>query len=99
MFQDCVRRINRDLVICCIAVLHAEVVVLKIDVEVRKDQAVFNELPDDASHFIAVEFDDGIVNLDLCHGEPLFPHPVMSRISLVSDLYTIAQPAGMPPTI
>ena len=79
--------------------LHTEVVVLKVDIEVWKDQAVFNELPDDARHFIAIELDDRIVNLDFCHGKPLFLDPTMSRISLVSDLYTIAQPATVPPTI
>lgn len=79
--------------------LHAEVVVLKVDVEIREDEAVFDELPDNARHFVAIEFDDGIVNLDLCHGEPLFLYPTVSRISLVSDLYTIAQPTTVTPTI
>jgi hypothetical protein len=31
------------------------------------DQLVFDELPDDARHLIAVEFDDGSGHLDLVH--------------------------------
>lgn len=71
VLQDGVSRVNGDLVIGGIAVLHAQVVVLKIDVEVREDETVLNELPDDAGHFVTVEFDDRIVNLDLRHGGTL----------------------------
>ncbi len=31
------------------------------------DQLVLDELPDDAGHFIAVEFNDRVRNLDFCH--------------------------------
>jgi hypothetical protein len=31
------------------------------------DQLVLDELPDDPGHLIAVEFDNRIVDLDLCH--------------------------------
>ena len=31
------------------------------------DQLVLDQLPDDASHFVAVHFDDGICDLDLRH--------------------------------
>jgi hypothetical protein len=31
------------------------------------DQLVLDELPDDAGHLIAVELDDRIGDLDLCH--------------------------------
>ena len=79
--------------------LHAKVVVLKIDIEVRNNEAVLNELPDDASHLVAVEFDNRIFNLDLCHGNTSFFVPAMCRISLVSDLFTIAFRAGLRPTI
>ncbi|MEY3656080.1 MAG: hypothetical protein RL114_438 [Actinomycetota bacterium] len=103
MLQDRLRRIDGDLVISRVAVLHAEVVVLKFDVEVRENEALFNELPDDASHLVAVEFNDWIVNLDLRHGGTLSiaqQAPKMGRQeSLVFDLYTIAQGASTPPTI
>jgi hypothetical protein len=86
VLEDRVGRIDGHLVIGGIAVLHPEVVVLEVHVEIRQDQAVLDELPDDAGHLVAVEFDDRIVNLDLCHGVRLSE----SLISLVSDLYTIA---------
>ena len=67
MLQDRVCGIDGDLVIGRVAVLHTEVVVLKLNVEIREDEALFNELPDDAGHFVTVEFDDRIINLDLRH--------------------------------
>ena len=47
--------------------LDAEVVVLELDVEVRQDQLVLDELPDDPGHLVAVELDDGCLHLDLGH--------------------------------
>ena len=88
MLQNCVRRVNRYLVVCGIAVLHTKVVVLKIDVEVRQDEAVLYELPDDASHLVSVEFNYWIINLDLCHGKHLFsehPYRVATCIRLVHN--------------
>ena len=43
-----------------------EVVVLEVHIEVRVDERIFDGLPDDASHLVAVELDDGAFNLDLC---------------------------------
>ena len=37
-----------------------EVVVLEVDVQVRVDQPVLDELPDDPGHLVAVELDDGV---------------------------------------
>ena len=51
--------VDGDLVVGGVAVLDAEVVVLQVDVEVRQDQRVLDELPDDPGHLVAVEFDDG----------------------------------------
>src|SRR5665647_897161 len=59
--------VDRHLVSCGVAVLDAQVVVLKVDVEVRKDQAVLDELPDDPRHLVAVELDDRTLHLDLAH--------------------------------
>ncbi len=64
---DGVRRVDRHLVVGGVAVFHAEVVVLEIHVQVRVDQLVLDELPDDAGHLVAVEFDDLTFNLDLGH--------------------------------
>ena len=49
-----------DLVVGGVAVLDAEVVVLQVDVEVRQDQLVLDELPDDPGHLVAVELDDRV---------------------------------------
>ena len=57
--------VDRDLVVGRVAVLDAEVVVLERDVEVGVDQAVLDELPDDARHLVAVELDDRAFDLDL----------------------------------
>ena len=61
--------VDRDLVVGLVALLDAEVVVEQLDVEVRQDESVLDELPDDAGHLIAVELDDGVVDLDLFHGQ------------------------------
>ena len=62
---DGVRRVDRDLVVGLVALLDAEVVVLEVHIEVRVDEGVFDGLPDDARHLVAVEFDDRAFNLDL----------------------------------
>ena len=64
---DRVGGIDGHLIVGRIAVFDAEVVILKIDVEVGVDQLVFDGLPDDACHLVAVEFDDGIGDFDLGH--------------------------------
>ncbi len=65
---DGVGGVDGDLVVGLVAVFHAEVEVLQVDVEVGQDQLVLDELPDDAGHLVAVEFDDGVRHLDFCHG-------------------------------
>lgn len=55
-------------VVGLVAVFHAKVVILQVDIKERMDQLVLDVLPYDACHFIAVEFDDGIGDLDFCHG-------------------------------
>ena len=52
------------MVIGLVAYLHAETVVFQIKVEIRQDQILLDEVPDDACHFIAVEFKDGLLYLD-----------------------------------
>ena len=68
---DRLRCLDRHLVAGLVAVLHAEVVVEQIDVEVGVDQLVLDRLPDDAGHLVAVELDDGILHLDLGHRRSL----------------------------
>lgn len=47
-----------------VTVLHAEVVVLEVDVDVRKDELLTDLLPDDAGHLVTVHLDDGVLGLD-----------------------------------
>ena len=58
-------RVDRDLVVGPVARLDAEVEVLQVDVEIRKDQRLADLLPDDARHLVAVHLDDGVLHLDL----------------------------------
>jgi hypothetical protein len=55
------------LIVCGITVFHAQIEILNVDIKVRKNQLFFDEFPDDASHFVAVEFNDGICNFDFFH--------------------------------
>ena len=68
---DRVGGVDRDLVVGGVAALDAEVVVLQVDVEVRQDQLLLDERPDDAGHLVAVELDDRVVDLDLGHQRSL----------------------------
>ena len=59
--------VDRHLVVGGVTVLDAEIEIHQVDVEIGVDQLVLDELPDDAGHLVAVEFDDRIVHLDLRH--------------------------------
>ena len=67
-FLDLLGRINRDLVVGLVADLHREIVIEQVDIQIGQDQLFFDEVPDDAGHFITVELDDGVFYLDLRHG-------------------------------
>src|SRR5690606_39945523 len=58
---------NGDMVFCVFPLLDRQVVVGQVDVQIRVDQLVLDELPDDAGHLVAVELDDGSLDLDLRH--------------------------------
>jgi hypothetical protein len=60
-------RVDRDLVVGGVAVLDAEVEVVELQVQVREDQLILDELPDDPGHFIAVHVDDGVGDFNLGH--------------------------------
>ena len=65
---DGVGGVDGDLIARLVACLHPQVVVLQLKVEVRVNQPLTNERPHDPRHLVAVELDDGIVDLDLRHG-------------------------------
>jgi NADP-dependent isocitrate dehydrogenase protein len=54
VFLDGPGGVDSDLVVGGVAVLDAEVVVLQVQVEVRADQPVSDDLPDDSGHLVAV---------------------------------------------
>ena len=53
-----------DLIVGLVTVGEAEIIVLEIDVEVRVDELFFDELPYNTSHFISIEFDNWVYDLD-----------------------------------
>ena len=71
---DRVGRVDGDLVVGLVATLHAQIVVLQVHVEVRQDQPVLDERPDDAGHLITIELDDGGLDANLGHGCSLLQH-------------------------
>ena len=83
---DGVGGVDRDLVVGGVAVLDAEVVVLQVDVEVRQDQLVLDELPDDPGHLVAVELDDRVLHLDLGHGSGTSLSGVRRSVPLIQCL-------------
>jgi len=57
--------IESDLVVRLVTVLEAQIVILEINVEVGEDELVLDVLPDNTGHLVAVELDDGVLDLDL----------------------------------
>ncbi len=64
---DGVGGVDGHLVARGVAVLDREIEIEEIDVEIGTDQLFLDIGPDDAGHFIAVEFDDLVCDLDLIH--------------------------------
>ena len=62
---DCIGSIQSHLVVGCISVLHAEVVVVDLEIQVRQDKRVLDLLPDDSGHLITIHFDNGILDYNL----------------------------------
>jgi hypothetical protein len=67
VLQDRIRRVDRNLVVGPVALLDPEVVIVQVDIEMGQDQLVFDQLPDHARHFVAVQLDDGVQHFDLSH--------------------------------
>ncbi|CAG9096414.1 unnamed protein product, partial [Plutella xylostella] len=56
---DGVGTVDSDLVVGLVAVLHAQVVSVQLDVQEREDQLVLDQVPDDPGHLIPEDVDDG----------------------------------------
>ena len=54
MLLDCVSAIDCHLIVSGVTMFDAKVVVLEIDIEVRQNQLIFDELLDNSGHLIAV---------------------------------------------
>ena len=65
-------RFDRHGVVGLVAMLEAEVVVLGLQVDERADQLVFDHLPDNAGHLVAVHLNQRRGHLNLRHGPPFF---------------------------
>jgi hypothetical protein len=88
---DGVRRVDRDLIVGLVAVFHPQVEIHQVDIQERIDQLIFDVLPDDPGHLVAIEFDDGIGHLDFCHRKSgLFGITRFGRGSLGGSGYSTA---------
>ncbi len=56
--------VNSDLIVGLITVLNAQVEIVDVQVQMREDQLVLDQLPDDSGHLITVEFGNGLSHLD-----------------------------------
>ena len=54
---------------------------MQINRQIRQDQFGLDQIPDDACHFIAVEFNNGVGNLDLVHAKNLMIGECLGRYS------------------
>ena len=60
-----------NLVLSLFAFRQPEIVVLRLQIYKRKNQFVFDHLPENAGHFVAVHLDEGSGHLNLAHGNLL----------------------------
>ena len=61
------RRVNRYLVICVVTMFNPKIEVLDIEIQVGKNELVFDEFPDDSCHLIAIELDYRVRNFYFSH--------------------------------
>ena len=64
-FFDGFGGLDGDFVVSLISVLHAEIEVLDLEIEERKNKFISDGFPDDSGHLITVKFSYGVVYLDL----------------------------------
>jgi hypothetical protein len=57
--------VDSDLIVGGISVLHAEIEVLDVEVQMGVDELVLDHLPDNAGHLVAVQLGNRVLNLDL----------------------------------
>ena len=92
MLEDRVRGVDRHLITRRLAVLDREVVVFQLEIEIREDELVLDELPDDASHLVTIELDDRTDDLDLAG----LAHALLQE---TGGMRSLAAPPRSPPLI
>ena len=73
-----------------VALLHAEIEIHQVDIEIGMDQLVLDVLPDDPGHLVAVDFDDGVGDFDFRH----FKEPPFESAAPAASCYSIASLAA-----
>ena len=68
VFQDSFSAVNRDLIFCLVTVCDTQVVVLLLDINVWVDVLVFDPIPDNAGHFVSINVNDWLSNMDFSEG-------------------------------
>jgi hypothetical protein len=65
VLKDGISCVHSHLIVGLVSVFNAQVIVLKVHIDVGKNQSVSDPLPDDTGHLISVEFNNSILHLDL----------------------------------
>ena len=60
-------RVDRDLIVGCVTMLDAKIEKHQFDIEIGLDQLLFDHVPDDASHLVAMKVGDRVLHFDLVH--------------------------------
>ena len=88
VFLDGIRAVDSDLVVGLVSLLDAKVVIFQVYVQIGEDQLVFDFLPDDTGHLVAVDLDDRGLHFDLGHESILqlshYIRPVMPHCNVRS---------------
>ena len=66
-FQNCMGSINCDLIVCFIPFWNTQVIVLDLKIKIWKNKFIFYKLPDNASHFIAIQLYYRVFNFNFFH--------------------------------
>ena len=59
--------INGDLIVGAVAFLDPQIVVEQVDIQVWQNEFFLDEIPDDPGHFIAIHFNNRVLDFDLRH--------------------------------
>ena len=62
---DSLSSLDGDLIVSGVTVLDAQIEVLDVQVQVRSNQLILDELPDDSGHLVTIELNNGLGNSDL----------------------------------